>query len=59
MSLGYWGIVGALVVMVGMLLVCLTLLAPNGKGSLPTRSDHADEPTTAPRHAQDTHRRAA
>ena len=59
MSLGYWGIVGALVVMVGMLVACLTLLAPSGKEPLPTRSDHAEEPTTAPRNAQDTHRRAA
>ena len=59
MSWGYWGIVGGLVAMVGMLLACLTLLSPKGKESLPTQSDNTDVPRTAPRHAPDNHRQAA
>lgn len=59
MSWGYWGIVGTLVTMVGMLLACFTLLSPKGKESLSTPSERTDVPSAAASQAWDTQRKAA
>lgn len=59
MSWGYWGIVGGLVAMVGMLLACFTLLYPKRKESRPTQSDRTDVPRAAASHARDHQRKAA
>ena len=59
MSWGYWGIVGGLVAMVGMLLACFTLLYPKGKESLPTQRERTDMPSAAASHARDHQRKAA
>lgn len=59
MSWGYWGIVGGLVAMVGMLLACFTLLYPKGKESFPIQRDKTDRPNAAPSHARDNRRKAA
>lgn len=61
MSWGYWGIVGGLVAMVGMLLACLTLFSSKEKEkeSPPTQSDNIDVPRVVPRQAPASHRQAA
>ncbi len=59
MSWGYWGIVGALVTLVGMLLACLTLLASKEQEPPPIRKDNIDRQRAAPRQAPDSHHQAA
>ena len=59
MSWGYWGIVGTLVAMVGMLLVCLTLFSSKEKDLPPIRKDNSNVPRVAPGQAPDSHRQAA
>jgi hypothetical protein len=59
MSWAYWGIVGTLVTLVGMLLACFRLLSPKGKQPLPTQSERPDVPSSAARRARDHLRKAA
>jgi hypothetical protein len=59
MSWGYWGIVGGLVAMVGMLLACIVLSSSKAKESFPTQSDKTEVAGAAPSHAPDNHRQAA
>ena len=59
MSWGYWGIVGGLLAMVGMLLACFTLLYPKRKEPLPTQSDRTEAPSMASSRAPDSQRKAA
>ncbi len=59
MSWGYWGIVGTLVTMVGMLLACLTLFSSKEKEPPPIRKDNIDVSRVTPRQSLDSHRRAA
>ena len=59
MSWGYWGIVGGLVAMVGMLLACFTLLYPKGKESRPTQSKNPNVPSAVASHTRAHRRKAA
>jgi hypothetical protein len=59
MSWGYWGIVAALVAMVGMLLACFALSSPKADKPSPSRSGKTEVPRPTPRRDPDSHRRAA
>ena len=59
MSWGYWGIVGGLVAMVGMLLACFTLFSSKEQEPPPDQKNNIDMPRMASRQAPDSHRQAA
>jgi hypothetical protein len=59
MSGVYWGIVGGLVAMVGILFVCLGLVYSKTTGSSNTTGERIDEPSEAATQALAGNRRAA
>ncbi|MCP9440353.1 MAG: hypothetical protein NNA20_04440 [Nitrospira sp.] len=59
MSWGYWGIVGALVIMVGLTLACVTFLASPKREEFPPNGEATKGAGTSIRHLADGHRQAA
>jgi hypothetical protein len=59
MSWGYWGIVTALVAMVGMLLACFALYSQKADKPSPSQGGKTEAPRLTPRRDPDSHRRAA
>lgn len=59
MSWGYWGIVGALVILVSLTLACVTLSASRGTRQFSPDGERAEETDTTVEHAGGGHRQAA